>query len=377
MALQEEIDSKSKEINTDGYPMSIGEVMSLYKEGDLDIHPEFQRFFRWSLLQKTKLIESILLGIPIPSIFVSQRDDGVWDVIDGLQRLSTIFEFVGILKDKDRNILPSSKLVKTNYLPSLEGKLWDDKIHPENSLTDVQKRIIKRQKLDIKIIKKESDPNARFELFQRLNTLGTKLTDQEVRNCLLLMINKEFYNWVKDLSDYQPFLNCINISEKSLIEKFHQELVLRFFVFKNSSVTEIRKYEGIAEFITEKVIEFTKSNDFNFFKEANIFKKTFDLLNKTLGENSFKKYDLVKNRLQGQFLISSFESVAVGLGKNIFSWVNIPVTKELKEKFEEKVKSLWTDPNYLNNVGSGSNYMSRIPAVIPIGERVFKNEIIN
>lgn len=72
MTLQQEIDQKQKEIVTDGYPMSIGELMSLYKEGELDIHPKFQRTFRWSNGQKTKLIESILLGIPIPSIFVSQ-----------------------------------------------------------------------------------------------------------------------------------------------------------------------------------------------------------------------------------------------------------------------------------------------------------------
>jgi hypothetical protein len=92
MSLQEEINARSKEIHTDGYPMSLGEIISLYRDGELDIHPEFQRFFRWTPQQKSMLIESILLGIPIPSIFVSQRDDGVWDVIDGVQRLSTIFD---------------------------------------------------------------------------------------------------------------------------------------------------------------------------------------------------------------------------------------------------------------------------------------------
>ena len=112
MSLEKDIDSK-KGISTDGYPMSIGELISLYKEGELDIHPEFQRFFRWSHLQKTKLVESILLGIPIPSMFVSQRDDGVWDVVDGLQRLSMIFGFVGVLEDVAGNVLPPSSLVAT------------------------------------------------------------------------------------------------------------------------------------------------------------------------------------------------------------------------------------------------------------------------
>ena len=71
MALQDEIVTKKKDISTDGYPMSIGELINLYKDGELDIHPEFQRFFIWTPSQRTKLIESILLGIPIPSIFVS------------------------------------------------------------------------------------------------------------------------------------------------------------------------------------------------------------------------------------------------------------------------------------------------------------------
>src|SRR5437870_10728564 len=88
MGLKDEIAQRRAAIHTDGYPMSIGELINLYRDGELDIHPEFQRFFRWSNEQKSRLIESLLLGIPIPSIFVSQRENGVWDVIDGLQRLS-------------------------------------------------------------------------------------------------------------------------------------------------------------------------------------------------------------------------------------------------------------------------------------------------
>src|SRR5680860_1286658 len=119
MSLEQEIEEKKKEISTDGYPMSIGELISLYKERELDIHPEFQRFFRWSPLQKTKLIESILLGIPVPSIFVSQREDGVWDVVDGLQRLSTIFEFIGVLRDDQDELVELAISVRIVPLLSL------------------------------------------------------------------------------------------------------------------------------------------------------------------------------------------------------------------------------------------------------------------
>lgn len=101
MCLQKEIEEKRKEIVVDSYPMSIGEIMNIYKEGELDVHPEFQRFFRWNDEQKTKLIESILLGIPLPPIFVFQKKNGKWDVIDGQQRLSTILQFLQVLKKDD------------------------------------------------------------------------------------------------------------------------------------------------------------------------------------------------------------------------------------------------------------------------------------
>ena len=133
MALQDEINAKRKEIRTDGYQMSIGEWVSLYESGEIDIHPEFQRFFRWSESQKTSLIGSILLGIPMPPIFVSQRSDGIWDVVDGLQRLSTIYELFGILKDETGNILKPLTLESTKYLPSLGGKQLGRTLAPARS----------------------------------------------------------------------------------------------------------------------------------------------------------------------------------------------------------------------------------------------------
>jgi uncharacterized protein with ParB-like and HNH nuclease domain len=169
MSLEAEIKKRKNEIHTDGYTMSIGELISLYRDGEIDIHPEFQRFFRWSLLQKTKLIESIMLGIPIPPIFVSQNEEGVWDVIDGMQRLSTIFEFVGELRDEDGRILPPSRLLATEYLPSLETKAWNGK-NGKDSFTKTQQLDFKRAKLDIRIIKKESStPLSRIERVLNLN----------------------------------------------------------------------------------------------------------------------------------------------------------------------------------------------------------------
>jgi len=171
MSLQEEIDKTRQEIKTDGYSISIAEWISLYEQKEIDIHPEFQRFFRWSEQQKSTFIESILLGIPIPPIFVNQRNDGVWDVIYGLQRLLTIYEFVGVLRvaehDSDESLVV---LHKTTYLPSLDGKKWDDSNDPDNSFTQAQRLLIKRAKIAVNIVQKESDAMIKYELFQRFNS---------------------------------------------------------------------------------------------------------------------------------------------------------------------------------------------------------------
>src|SRR5579871_3292810 len=168
--------------------MSIGEMINLYRDGEVDVHPEFQRIYRWSDSQKSALIESILLGIPLPSIFVAQRSDGVWDVVDGVQRLSTILQLVGELEDGERHPVPALTLQGTKFLPSLQDKTWgesDDEDSP-STLTSTQRIDVKRAKLDLKIIKRESDPAAKYELFQRLNAFGSQLTPQEVRNCLAI-----------------------------------------------------------------------------------------------------------------------------------------------------------------------------------------------
>ena len=130
MSLQKEIDRKKQNIQTGRYSLDIGAIISMYREGEIDLHPEFQRFFRWNRLQKSRFIESLLLGIPIPSIFVYQRDNGVWDVIDGVQRLSTIFEFVGILRDekgKQHKKYPYKSMMtpyeKFKFLPESEKYL--------------------------------------------------------------------------------------------------------------------------------------------------------------------------------------------------------------------------------------------------------------
>ena len=100
--LTEEIISAQRLVKTDAYQMSIGEIVSMYDNREIIIDPEFQRLFRWNISQKSKLIESLLLGIPLPSIFVFEKENSSWELIDGLQRVSTILEFMGKLREPQR-----------------------------------------------------------------------------------------------------------------------------------------------------------------------------------------------------------------------------------------------------------------------------------
>lgn len=218
MKLSERINSKKKEIATDSYPMSIGELINLYRDEELDIHPQFQRLFRWNDYQKTKLIESIMLNIPLPSIFVSQNDEGVWDVVDGVQRLSTIFQFVGELKDENNQKILPFELQGTKYIPEFEGRHWaNDGI---NGFTRDLQLDFKRTKISINIVKKESDPSTKYELFQRLNTGGSQLSPQEVRNCLMIMTDSSFYDTVLKMSNNDNFVIATPISDRKSDEQF-------------------------------------------------------------------------------------------------------------------------------------------------------------
>ena len=147
MSLEDEIATASKKVVKDGYDMSIGELMSLYRDRELIINPKYQRYFRWDISQKTKFIESLLLGIPIPPIFIYTTSGRKWELVDGLQRMSTIFEFAGILRDpsdpEEKKVLPPSELEGTTLLPSLLNKRWEsisESVEDEsNALTEEQR----------------------------------------------------------------------------------------------------------------------------------------------------------------------------------------------------------------------------------------------
>jgi Protein of unknown function DUF262 len=362
MGLTSEIEKMRKEIRTDGYSMSIGEWISLYESNEIDIHPEFQRFYRWNPTQKSNLIESILLGIPIPPIFVSQRTDGVWDVIDGLQRLSTIYQFVGILKDENETHIPPLNLEKTKYLPSLYGMKWDDSEHPDKSLTSEQRLLIKRTKIAVSIVLRESDEVAKYELFQRLNTGGSNLTPQEVRNCIMVMVNPAFHVKLHELSKYQPFQETTALSQNNLDEQYDIELALRFLVFSTINMDAYDRSADVGTYITDQMITMAQDTNFDWPAIEKRFRSTFDHIATTLASNAFRRF--TNGQFMGGFLLSPFEVIAYGLGYN---YPNFPTP----EKTLENVKNLYGNDIYTQWSGSGVRANSRLPHLIPLGRELF------
>jgi len=366
--LLKDIAGKAKEIHTDAYPMSIGELMSLYRDKELDIHPEFQRFFRWSTLQKSRFIESVLLGIPIPSIFVAQRDDGVWDVVDGVQRLSTIFEFTGILTNDAGTLYPELTLVGTEYLPDLEGVLWQDDEKPTRALPSALRLDFKRAKLDLKIIKKESDESTKYDLFERLNTLGSRLSDQELRNCLLVMINPGLFRWLEELSSLDAFRESVSLTDRAMQERYDMELVLRFLLLTRAQLAALQNVRDVDAFVTKGMRDLASDPAFDQNFEREVFRNTFMTLLETVGADCFTRPGGGRGR--GGFLISVFEVVAAGLGWRMRSQPDKPPRpKKVKAAYD----SFGKDPKFREYSRSGRSASSRMPQLVPLGRSFFKD----
>ncbi|HEY2355598.1 MAG TPA: DUF262 domain-containing protein [Gaiellaceae bacterium] len=347
--------------------MSVGELLNLYRDGELDIHPEFQRFFRWTPAQKSRFIESLLLGIPIPSCFVHQRHDGVWDVIDGLQRLSTIFEFVGELADEDGQTLPPSTLEGTEYLPSLARKKWTD---GTDALSPDQQRLIKRASIDIKIVKRESDEDTKYDLFQRLNTGGSQLSAQELRNCLLIMVDRTYYLWLRELEALEPFLESAALSDKQVEEQYDLELIIRFLSLKDAGNEELRAVGDMNDFLTTSSVETAKDQNYDRTNNAAGFRQTFELINSALSDSAFRRYNPDGDRFMGGFSVSAFEAMTAGVYTNRVAWSALPEPGR-SELLVTRAKELWQDQTFRDNAGSGIRASSRIPRTVPRGRELF------
>lgn len=288
----------------------------------------------------------------------------MWDVVDGLQRLSTIYQLLGVLRDEYGHAVEPLVLGATKYLPSLEGKVWEDPSSEERSLPPDARLLIKRSKISASIILRESDETAKYDLFQRLNTGGSQLSPQEVRNCILVMLNREFYAWLRELADYEAFKICVSLSDRPIEEAYDIELVLRFVVFYRMAIDDLKQVGDVGVFLTERMRQVATDRSFRKNVIDSAFRRTFDTLLRTVSDDAFRRFDRNKGRHEGGFLLSQYEVVALGLGYNIRS----PIADA---QIRDNIRSIWSNTEYTEWTGSGVTATRRLPRVIPLGRRLF------
>ncbi len=196
----------------------------MINDGIINISPEYQRKFRWDDERQSMLIESIFLGIPVPSLFMATNSNATWEVIDGLQRLSTIVRFVADLDSNARRKVGKDdylRLKGLERLTEMNGKTIED--IPASLKLDFKLKPIK-----VITLSDKSDFQVRFDLFQRLNTGGITLTDQEIRNCVF---KGSFNDFIKRLSKDERLHNLTKKPKSALEDGTYEELVLRFFAY--------------------------------------------------------------------------------------------------------------------------------------------------
>lgn len=309
----------------------------------------------------------------------------MWDVIDGVQRLSTVLEFTGNYRDEDRVRLGGFALKAGEYLSEMDGFTWTPGGHAqeednygkddaenavqgeqvnedesaesarEKTFDDVLRRDFKRAKLEFRIITKGSDPSAKYDLFQRLNS-GSVLSPQEARNCLMVMINRNMFKLIQTLAEGQPFGASIQLSDRQSEQAYSQELVLRFFAqnaFQGAD-TELRREYG--EYLTDWMRTVASGSGVSSADEL-AFRETFELLVESLADDVFRKWD--GSRHTGPFSISGYEFITSGVAHNLAHWKAAG-----PEALAERIRAGWNDDGFKAWSGTGVSPRRRVPRLV-------------
>ena len=362
--LQREIDEAARTVRTDHYDLSIGEITSMYEANEIQIDPAFQRLFRWKSEQKSKLIESFLLSIPIPSIFVFERADNVWELIDGLQRLSTILEFIGLLRSPDtQERLPPSTLVGTRYLPLLDEIAWESSNSGQPCLSRAQQISIKRARISVEILRRGTDEKSKFDLFQRLNGSGSPLTPQEMRNCIILMHDPLLHSDILSIAHHSLFREIVQRLENQIEKQEHVEYAVRFLVY--TFVPYLFPMD-VQPYLDDGVL---KLNDQNISRGTNylaLFEGVFGLIRDAVGPNGLKRHD--GNQFAGRVGLVGLEVIAAGIAAN-YDAIRGQVSPV---KFvKDRIYRFWTRDEASEFGRAGMRGSDRLRRTLPFGRRWF------
>ncbi len=355
--LRDQIDEKIGEIRTDTLDISFGEMMSLYEANEFIIQPDYQRLFRWSPEQQSRLMESILLELPVPQIFTIEDEDGVLELIDGLQRICSVIHFVDYqLLGEMEHVKGPLELGGCELLPALDGASYED-------LELALKLRTKRSSVRMVIVKGYGNPRLKYEMFKRLNTGGSLLSYQEIRNCTARMMGQpgiEFYRFLIECAQEVPFAECTEtMSDAGREEKGDEELVLRFFACKNA----LDRFKGdVRDWLDGYMddIIFGKV-DFDYDAERAAFKSVFGLLKRAIGTGAFVRYS--EDKALGGLKPAYFEAVATGAWRTFEGLKETPNTE-----IEKAIVSAVQSSEFSRVTGPGANTKPKLSRRIEIVE---------
>jgi hypothetical protein len=208
-------DPTKEDIDIREDPQTVFELIRKYKQGKLIIDPDFQRNLVWGIEQKSRFIESVILNFPLPPLYVNQSKDGKYIIVDGLQRTTTLYQF---MED------PKFELKGLKALPHLNGYTFDSLAELEG---DYQAKI-EDKKLTLYTIRPSVSSKVVYDIFNRINTGGTQLNQQEIRNCIF---SGKSTKLLKELSELDIFKQAIDygISPKRMKDR---EVILRYLAFQ-------------------------------------------------------------------------------------------------------------------------------------------------
>ncbi|NCP19774.1 MAG: DUF262 domain-containing protein [Erythrobacter sp.] len=332
------IDDRIGEVRFEALDLSFGEIASLHEQREIVIDPDYQRLFRWSEDQKSRLIESVLLRLPLPQIFLIENSDGVLELIDGLQRVSSVIQFI----DSNLINLPPLELGGCDIIEQLNGLKFND-------LSLSVRLALKRTPIRSVIIKKQSKGFLKYEMFKRLNTGGSMLSSQEIRNCSLRMLEggAQFYAGLQSFAQYPSFQTATaTLSETDKDQKIDEELVVRYLALKNGR----ELFKGSVRDWLDQYLEsiLVDGRVFDWDSERELFKSVFDLIADVLGQGAFVKYR--DGRPIGALAPAYYEAVTMGLLENLEAAYAID-PEELQGKIAEVLES----EEFRSQTGPGAN----------------------
>jgi len=267
------IPQEDNRIHTSSGDLEIESLHNKKKRGRLVLQPDFQRQYVWDPAKASKLIESAILQIPLPIIYLSEEKDGKEYVIDGQQRLTSFFSFIdGVFPDGK-----SFKLSGLNVCSDLNGEKFSE-------LSDELQDKIRYYKIRAITFQKDSSENLKFEIFERLNTGSVQLNDQELRNCLY---RGNFNIALKEMAEDPDFMFICGLKspDKRMKDK---ELVLRFCAFYHK--TYLNYKAPMRNFLNAEAREKRDISDKDLTELKSAFKNSCQIIRSAFGKNAFKRF---------------------------------------------------------------------------------------